>query len=157
MIETILGSITDSKEKYICHQTNCVSTGPGGGLARTIFNEYPWSDIYKSRTVRDKFGSIVVCGNGKEERYVINMNAQYYPGAPTFENDLEPDRAEAFQKCLNKIKMIPDLESIAFPAKIGCAIAGGDWEEFYKMLEEFEKEVSKNGVIVKIYDYEGKY
>jgi len=155
MFKTILGSITDSKEKYICHQTNCVSTGPGGGLARTIFNTYPWSDIYQTRIKRDKLGSIIVRGNGDDERFVINMNAQYYPGQPNFENDLIEDRAIGFQKCLNEISKIENLTSIAFPARIGCAIAGGDWDEYYQMIKDFAAKL--NNVDVIIYDYENKY
>lgn len=157
MIQTILGSIIDSKEEYICHQTNCVSKNKAGGLAYTIFKKYPWADIYSKRINNDKLGTNIICGDGKDQRYVININAQYYPGAPIYEGDLKNERMVAFQQCLGALLVIPNMESIAFPARIGCGIAGGDWKQFYTMLENFEKEVAANGTIVKIYDYEGKY
>ena len=33
--------------------------------------------------------------------------------------------------------MLPELESVAFPYGIGCGLAGGNWEEYQAMLEEF--------------------
>ena len=153
MIETILGNILNSKEKYIAHQTNCVSNG-AAGLAYTLFTNYPYSDDYSTRTDNSVAGTINIKGNGQDQRYIINMFGQFYPGK--YRNgsgfDSEISRESYFQSCLNEIFKIKDLESIAFPYKIGCNLAGGNWDHYLKMLEGFEK--SLNNVKVIIYKHE---
>ncbi|MGH8711572.1 MAG: hypothetical protein ACREVA_09710, partial [Burkholderiales bacterium] len=38
-----------------------------------------------------------------------------------------------------------------FPYGIGCGLAGGDWNEYKKLLEGFAEQVSVNGVAVILY------
>lgn len=76
-----------------------------------------------------------------EERYVINMLGQLFPGRPKFPDspvDGYNARQKHFRKCLIAIlEEIPDLKSIAFPWKIGCGAAGGDWDVYSEMIEGF--------------------
>jgi hypothetical protein len=65
MIE-VIGSLLDAKEKYIVHQTNCMSNGAASGIAWSIFQAFPYADIYKNRIDDDHPGSIIVCGNGQD-------------------------------------------------------------------------------------------
>jgi O-acetyl-ADP-ribose deacetylase (regulator of RNase III) len=148
MIVTITGDLLDAKEKYIAHQANCVSH-MAAGIAYSIFNKYPYSDIYAIRYKKDEDiitndepGNNIIKGNGKDQRFVINMLSQYYPGGPKqlMVNGIDDDeiaRQKYFHKCLIKISKIEDLESIAFPAGIGCNLAGGDWEWYYEELKIF--------------------
>lgn len=46
MIEIIEGDLLNATEKYICHQTNCLSQGSAAGIARAIFDRFPYADIY---------------------------------------------------------------------------------------------------------------
>jgi O-acetyl-ADP-ribose deacetylase (regulator of RNase III) len=128
---------------YIAHQINATSMGKAAGVARTIFDAYPHADAYSYRKKIEpmaRMGSIEVHDGG--DCYVINMLSQYYPGDP------DPDISSAdsyharekwFKKCLNKIAKIKGLESIAFPYKIGCGLAGGHWPNYEKMLLEFAR------------------
>ena len=41
-----------------------------------------------------------------------------------------------FQNCLDKIMHISGLKSVAFPYRIGCGAAGGNWEWYQQQLEQ---------------------
>lgn len=160
MIEIVTGSLLDATEKYICHQANCLSHY-ASGIAKVIFNKYPYADIYTNRFSPDEPGDIIICGDGVSERYVINLLGQYQPGGLTdvvFHDKLDTAsaRQKYFHKALNKIAKIPNLESIAFNYKIGCGLAGGNWDWYFGELNNFAAYVNKTQqAIVKIYKLEG--
>ena len=90
MLKIIKGNLFYSKAKYICHQCNCV-TDKSAHLAKSMFQKFPWSDIYSSRKnfvdrplPGEEPGNIVIRGNGKDKRYVIAMLSQFYPSFPKF-------------------------------------------------------------------------
>jgi len=140
-------SIIKADTKYICHQCNCL-TNHSAGLASAIFSNFPYADIYKIRPRQQDWkqqvnilGTINVAGDGRKKRFVINMLAQLFPGKPRYPNsriDGFNAREEYFQMCLEEINKIPQLETIAFPSKIGCTMAGGNWEKYRKMIQEFD-------------------
>jgi O-acetyl-ADP-ribose deacetylase (regulator of RNase III) len=145
MVEIINGDILEAKEKYIVHQCNSVSN-QAGGLAHYLFKKFPHADIYSGRPYPFKVnasnfpGNIIIKGNGKDQRFVINAIAQYYPGRSI--NDIQlldgrNIREGYFRMCLTKISKIENLESIAFPIRIGCGLAGGDWKNYKMMIELF--------------------
>jgi len=142
MIEVINGDILDAKEKYIAHQTNCVSK-TWSGVARVIFEKYTYANTYLDREIPNAPGTIDIWGDGEENRFVINMYGQMFPGRSNEENE---DNANARQKwfyaCLTKISKIKDLESIAMPYYIACGLAGGDWEYYYSVISNFEKHMN---------------
>lgn len=157
-LEIIHGSLFDSDVQYIAHQCNCVTT-VGAHLSKEVFRKYPYADIYSCRTKtdwkdsKDKPGTIIIKGNGADQRYVINILAQVFPGKPKFpesKTDGYEARQKYFRKCLIAILHIPNLNSIAFPWKIGCGAAGGDWDIYYKMIEGFSSYISGRVVICKL-------
>lgn len=144
-MEIVDGSIFDSKEKYLCHQTNCVTTR-AAHLSKTVFEYYPYADIYTKRQEPDKPGTIVVKGDGDSHRFIVNMLGQYYPGSPRYpdgKGDGTLAREEYFHKCLIALSKIPNLESVAFPYRIGCGAAGGNWEKYQTMISNFSAYVAK--------------
>ena len=158
-LKVITGDLFESEEQYICHQCNSVTT-TGANFSKAMFHRYPYADIYKERSYgqdpnADNLpGNIIVRGNGKDQRFVINMLGQYYPGHAKFSNSTRDGwaaRQQAFQKCLDKIAAIPELESVAFPFKIACGAAGGDWLVYRKMIKDFAEKVQ---VPVRIYRLE---
>jgi O-acetyl-ADP-ribose deacetylase (regulator of RNase III) len=154
--KTIIGNLLDSDAKYIVHQTNCASEG-ASGIARDIFMEYPYSNIYLNRRKlkhEDKPGTIIIRGNGKEERYIINLMGQYFPGPPTTERqiDTEEKRKKYFFQGLQEVAKIKDLDSVAFPDHIGCGLAAGNWEFYEGLINKFADYVEKEqGAKVFIY------
>jgi O-acetyl-ADP-ribose deacetylase (regulator of RNase III) len=152
----INGDLFDATEQYICHQCNSVTT-VGANLAQSMFKRFPHADIYSCRKkphIPEDFelpGNIIIRGDGKTQRYVINIIGQYYPGPSKYPNSSRDGwsvRQAAFQTCLDKIAKIPGLKSVAFPWKIGCGAAGGDWIVYRKMIKTFAE---KTGVKVRVY------
>lgn len=137
MIITKIGNILDSVEEYIIHQCNCNSLKPYG-LSKLIFDTFPYSNCYFKRKYNNSVPeTIEVCGNEINERYIINMFAQYGIGKPYSYNNSNkqwPDsyekRLEWFNMCLEKVAILR-LKSVAIPYKIGCGLAGGDWYNNY--------------------------
>ncbi len=151
----VKGDITNFPQaEYICHQCNCV-TSNSAHLAKTVFGKFPWADIYKERESKtidyknfskgESPGDIIVRGNGKDQRYVINMLAQAFPGKPKFPDsklDGTKARERYFLMCLKKILDLPNIKSIAFPSKIGCGAAGGDWGRYKMFIEKFAEHLT---------------
>lgn len=145
MLEIVSGNLIEAKEKYLCHQTNCV-TNRSAHLAKTVFKAFPYADIYTLRKSPDSPGTIIVSGDGDTQRYVINLLGQYYPGSPRYP-DSTLDGYKAREKYLRlglfAVSKIPNLESIAFPFKMGCGAAGGNWESYLTILTNFANYVEK--------------
>ena len=100
MVKLIKGDLFEAKEKYILHQCNSISQN-AGGLALYLFIKFPYANIYKGRIGEDTLGTIKICGNGVDQRYVINAFAQFYPGPPKFQGiDTRQNREKYFQICL---------------------------------------------------------
>jgi O-acetyl-ADP-ribose deacetylase (regulator of RNase III) len=166
MLEIVRGDLLLATEKYIAHQCNCLTQG-AAGVAKAIFDKFPYADTYSNRVEPDVMGTIKILGNGQDQRYVINMFAQYYPGRSDYSSpspktvsaeidDTASERRHNFYRCLLRIIKIENLESIAFPWKIGCGIAGGDWEYYLGTLTNFAKYVKEQyDTRVVIYQREG--
>lgn len=139
MITIIQANILDATEKYIGHQVNCVSKN-AAGVAAVLFAHFPYSDIYSNRTHNDFPGHIIISGNGKNERLILNLLAQYHPGKPNPNSTLDNAKAREgyFWQCLLAISKIDNVESVALPFGVGCGLAGGNWDNYYRMLKNFD-------------------
>lgn len=150
-MRTETGNLLEAKEKYIAHQCNCV-TNRAAHLADAVFRRFPHANVYRDRQYsgrRDMPGTIDVRGDESiNQRLVINMFAQLYPGYSKYPNDSYEKRREWFRQCLDKIKQISGLESIAFPEGIGCGAAGASWPEYRDLLEQFQKQCPHVDVVV---------
>lgn len=158
MVEIIIGDLLEATEKYIVHQTNCVSQGGAAGLAFYLFKKFPYADVYANREKPDAPGTSIISGNGKDQRYVINLMGQYYPGSfiEDSTNDNEESRKTYFHHALIRLARISDMETVAFPYKIGCGIAGGNWKWYLGTINNFADFVKeKHGTKVVIYQREG--
>lgn len=146
MLKIIEGNLLSPEcDAWICHQTNCV-TSSAAGLAKAIFDKWPHTDVYKDREVPSIPGSIV------RKDFVINMMAQYYPGAamsdpPSIQND---KRFEWFRQCLGQMMHLKG--TIAFPWRIGCGIAGGDWDRYLGVIARFERVAQADVTIYRLKD-----
>ncbi len=157
MIEIVTGDLFEATEKYLVHQCNCV-TNKAAHLAFDVFEKYPYADIYTARTQPDQPGHLIIRGNGKDQRYVAAILGQYYPGRPRYPKsslDGIPAREKYFYHGLLRLAQVPDLESVAFPWRIGCGAAGGDWDRYLGKITNFAQYVGEKGVKVRIYRREG--
>lgn len=128
--KTVEGSIVNASETYIVHQCNCV-TKRGKGLSYTLFNAFPDANIYKLRTENSKPGTIDVRGK------VINLFGQVNPGHAGHYRDTEVDRLAYFKSCIEELRKLDG--SFAFPYKIGCGLAGGDWSSYEPMIRSLSR------------------
>ena len=155
-VNIVKADLFTSSEKYLLHQINCV-TKRSAHLAKTVFEHYPYADVYTSRQEPDQPGSIIVRGNGKDQRYVIGLLGQYYPGFPKYPLsalDGTKAREKYFHKALIAVARISNLESVAMPVGIGCGAAGGDWTYYMGTIINFSKYIyDKQGANVVLYDY----
>ena len=163
-MKVIEGSLLDTKVKYIVQQCNCL-TVRAHGLSQVIVDKYPWADPYGCRKSmgkrncaiendRDKPGSIKIFDSPDEDKHVICMFAQWTPGIPgkfttypDYDCDTYINRQLWFNNCLNEIGKL-DIKEVAFPWKIGCGLAGGNWTTYKSMIERFER---TSGIEVYIY------
>lgn len=158
MIEIITGDLLEASEKYIAHQTNCISKEGASGIARSIFDKFPYANCYADRIESSIPGTIDIRGNGQDQRYVINLHGQVYPGGvryPLSTLDGVLAREKYFYRALLRLARLPDLESIAFPWRVSCGIAGGDWEHYLGTLTNFAQYVGEKGVKVRVYRRQG--
>lgn len=171
----VRGNILNANETFICHQCNCLSFS-GAGLYTQIIKEFPYADIYKERKAfvgvmsAKRFpdsqspGNILISGNGEDQRYVISILGQVKPGTSnsSFDNTDYPDNEVARQGYFNRalyemmeineyVNNLPKNISFAFPWKIGCGLAGGDWEYYQRKIDAFAAIVNGVGWEVKIY------
>ena len=128
------GDLLSSGTDLIAHQCNCSSLR-GLGLSAAMFRKYPCANTYNKTSVRVP-GTISV-----HEDRIVNMYGQKFPGKPKSKSgdDCSETRKHFFQKCLDDISTIIEEKTIAFPKFIGCGLAGGNWTDYEKMLETFEK------------------
>ncbi len=158
MIEIIRGNLLEAKEKFLVHQTNCFSNSRALGLAAAVFEKHPYANCYLDRKEQSIPGTIDVRGNGIDQRFVINLHGQVYPGKPKHPRsalDGTFARETYFRQGLDHIAQIPNLESVAFPFNIGCGLAGGNWENYLAILADFANLVEETqGIKVTVYQHE---
>jgi len=152
MATLISGNLLDVDVEYICHQCNSRSRN-AAGLAKSMFERYPYANIYKRRednkTFDDKLlGSIIISGDGKETRYIANFIAQRYPGKPRLADTTEC-REEWFDRCLQSLESLKP-KSCAFPFMIGCGLARGNWANYKSMIDSFATRTKIPVYIVKL-------
>lgn len=151
MINVVEGNILDAEENIICQQVNCRGV-MGSGLAKQIRDKYvevygQYRIICNQRVSKDLLGmcQMVAVGVGKA-KYVANLFGQDNYGIDSRKTDY-PALKKAFES-LRDFGQEYDL-SIAIPFKIGCSLAGGDWDIVYSMIESIFEDID-----VTIYKYE---
>lgn len=142
------GDLLESGLDIICHQCNCVSTSVSG-LAYFLNKKYPFADDCDKHK-NGEFHSLgdLVAHQEPGNPIVFNIYGQYYPGHGGDPGDTKENREAAFHKILDKIiKLVDHMgiknPSIGFPCRIGCNLAGGDWNRYHEMITNFALEFHK--------------
>jgi hypothetical protein len=130
------GDILHDDYTVIGHLADCVSSHPRG-FSSVLFQTYPHADCYSSRNgTRDTPGTIIGKGDGKTERYVVHLLAQYYPGPSKWDRDSPEKRQQWFSQCLWQLYQCTIFHyqetKLAFPYGMG----GGDQWPIYQTLLE---------------------
>jgi len=150
------GNLLQATEDYIIHQCNCVYDGRAQGIAEAIFDAFPDADVYRQRVEQgrphDLPGTVSIHGR------IVNFYSQLLPGRPADDappggwssarfvgaakavQDTRSSRLRWFQECLQALSRTLQRPSVAFPARIGCGLAGGRWPEYLAALNQFAQE-----------------
>lgn len=172
--EIIIGDLFNTDCEVIAHQVNCIGV-MGSGIAKTIREKYPETfNKYKLSINLLDHNCLGGCLLIKENKtYIANIFGQFsYKGNEDYYLDkyrspaLNPDpkdtyfsiytglrytNYEAFYNALIKLRTDMnrnELNSIAFPYKIGCDRGGGSWRVIESMIDDvFEN----TNIKVKIY------
>ena len=157
-------NIIYAREKYIMQQCNCL-TITSYGLSKTLAEYFPHGDAYKGRRRMGKRncaikqdrvepGSVSILEGEENLPQIICLYAQFRPGKttstysyPTDYPDQDTDRVGYFEECLDCLLEYFEDEcvNIAVPYKIGCGLAGGNWESYLKLLNNFHSKLQKKG------------
>lgn len=88
-------------------------------------------------------GTALILGSAPTEKPIACLLGQVAMGKPgVYESfglpDSKKDRVAYFQAALQDLATkIPASASLAFPYKIGCGLAGGDWPTYTGILESW--------------------
>lgn len=141
------GDLLKSEEQYIAHQSNTTTVG-ARGLAKALFKRFPYANVYGNNKGR-RVCTIEIRGTEAQKR-IIAMYAQKGPGKYMKAGENMRIRETWFRECLREVAKISDLKSVAFPHRIGCGLAGGNWSRYKTMIREELVEKVK-GIKVVIY------
>jgi O-acetyl-ADP-ribose deacetylase (regulator of RNase III) len=123
--------ILKASENIIVHQVNELGV-MGAGLALQIKNKYP--DVYrKYKAVANKncYGKIQLI-RINEKQFICNMFSQRGISRTNRTTDYE-----LLEQCIKKLAEYSTKNNltVAIPYKIGCGLAGGDWDKVSKIIK----------------------
>jgi O-acetyl-ADP-ribose deacetylase (regulator of RNase III) len=137
------------KFDVIAHGCNCFATQRSGIAKRMV--EIFKTDLFRMETANmapmDRLANIdwniFKFSNGVKSLTVINAYTQYEYGTDKVNLDYE-----ALRICMRKINVLCANQHIGLP-KIGCGLAGGDWEVVKKIIQE---ELTSMKITIVIYE-----
>lgn len=149
-MKTIDCNLLDAPAEVIAHCCNCFNT-MGAGVALAIKNKYPEAyeaDCQTTKGDKAKLGTVsltVVNTPTNQIKAVANIYGQYGMGGE------KPVNYEAMYNGLVNLRgrLKPTISAVAFPYKMGCGLAGGDWRIVEKMIEVVFENVTYDVIICK--------
>lgn len=138
MVREEKGDLLKTPCRYIAHGVNCMNV-MGSGVAKVLYEKWPEVKseyhLFCNSNMRwvvhgqeELLGCVNVVRLG--DKVIFNCFTQnlYFPRGKVH---LDYD---ALKKCFEHIITL-ELRRIAIP-KIGCGLAGGDWEKVKKIIDE---------------------
>lgn len=148
------GNILDADEEIICHQVNCKGT-MGAGLALQIKKKWPqayksYKDACLATNSKRLLGlaQLVKCDGGKIIANVFGQNGYGTEKVHTDYDALQNGLRDVFEA----VKYNPRYQGyrISIPYKIGCGLAGGNWDIVYKLIDDLSKYYQVDVIMYKI-------
>ncbi len=121
-IQIMTGDLLETDAEYIVQQCS-TTVNRCMGLAAAINKKFKVSFYNKPRTP----GTIMI-----KDR-IIGMMAQINGGKPKAP-ETTTTRELLFLQCLDQL---PKAKTIAFPFGIGCGLAGGNWDHYFKLIKNW--------------------
>lgn len=135
-IKIVKGDLLQATEDVICHQVNAQGV-MGSGLAKDIKKQYPEAfERYRVLCLQENKGRHLLgtCQIIKsKDKYIANIFGQHKFGRNGVYTEMD-----ALKQAFYSLKMRAQKHnlSVAIPFKFGCGLAGGDWNEVFKLIEE---------------------
>lgn len=147
-------NILEAPNGIICHGVNCMGV-MGAGLAKQI--KYMWPNVFAEYkkycdTIKNKkelLGQSQVI-QVEDGLWVANLFTQFMYGTNRRQLDMEA-LYRSIESLLNKVQN--NDQYFHFP-KIGCGLAGGNWEEVKPIIVKLFEHANKNGNNYTVYLYE---
>lgn len=135
MAKIINLNILNVKKGIVCHQVNCMGK-MGAGIALAIRKKWPicyeeYKDLYRLNLLQ--LGKVFP-SKVDNDLFIAHCCGQYYYGRKgKFTNYL------ALKECFKTVEQFSkEMELKVFlPYKIGCSLAGGDWNIVKGLIDEF--------------------
>lgn len=132
----IVGDITETELKYIAHGVNCQNK-MGSGVAKALYTKFPSIkkeyhtrfSVYKNNEYHFLLGTNQPVLNG--EKVIFNLFTQLNYG---YDGKKYVNYA-AISQCFKTLSVILRGKTIAIP-KIGCGLAGGDWNFVEQLIND---------------------
>lgn len=128
------GDILKGDEDIVCHQVNCKGV-MGAGLALQIRNKYPrMYQRYKALT--QKHSPDYLLGLSfiykTKDKQIANLFGQNDYGRNNRKTDYQALESALI---MTRDYAIKNKLSVAIPYRIGCGLAGGNWQIVKQMIE----------------------
>lgn len=123
------GNIFDSNAKIICHQVNTYGV-MGAGIAAEVRVRFP--EVYTEYNAY-----CIANSQNKMLGLVLFSNTQSGFIANCFSQQCMNTDYDAFDHCMRMVKKFAEKHNnakIAIPYKMGCGIAGGDWNTVEQII-----------------------
>jgi len=132
----ILSDFDHTKPTAILHGCNCFCT-MGAGIAKYLSMKYPQvlaADLKTKKGDASKLGTFTTAVISPK-LHILNCYTQYHYGFK--KGGKPPVDYDAIRQCLQKVANDYNLLNIQFRSpKIGCGLAGGNWDIVMPMFEE---------------------
>jgi hypothetical protein len=139
-LEVIKGDLLNIREGILCHQVNCRGK-MGSGIAAQIRDKWPqvyeaflqdYQDFGRWTTSDMLLGTVQVV-QVDSSLHVANIYGQINYGYDGARYTNYGGVASAFSRLLHQTQGLP----VYVPHRMGCGLAGGDWEVYSEIIEGF--------------------
>lgn len=134
-----VGNIFDAQHGVICHQVNCMGV-MGAGIAKQVRLRFPnayqdYVQLVRSWGSHECLGKCQLIEVVQKTLYVANLFGQYRYGRDKRYTDYGAlSSSLASLAHWHKTNCHPNFP-IFIPYKMGCSLAGGDWNEVEAIIE----------------------
>lgn len=140
MITYIYADALHTGAQLAVHQVNCQGV-MGAGIAKQVRAEFPrvydmYSRVCKLHSPEQLLGSVQIVDG------ICNLYGQLSYGTDRVQTDYT-----AVHKALGglaKYCIKNNIKTIAIPYKIGCGLAGGDWDTYMDLITRFHDYVNSH-------------
>ena len=138
IVDYIKGDITETELPAIAHGCNCQNV-MGSGVAKALFTKWQqvktsYHSFCRSKHVDDLLGEVGVV-DLKDRQILFNCFTQFYYGY----DNVRRVNYSALAKCfitLNDSLRDSNLDNKLAIPKIGCGLAGGDWDIVKELIDD---------------------